>query len=254
MDIQKITDIAREAGKRILNVYNKNEHKIYEKEDRSPLTEADLISHEYICDALSSIDSSIPILSEESAEKTSYDIRKKWDKFWLVDPLDGTKEFIKRNGEFTVNIALIKNGYPILGVIYAPVLDLLYYAKLNEGAYLQEDNLPPEKLPKNLSNNSILRVVASKSHYSQQTESLIEKYADAGKKIEKISVGSSLKFCQVAEGTADIYPRMAPTMEWDTAAGHIIAKESNKKVINFETKEELQYNKKNLLNPWFVVE
>jgi len=187
----------------------------------------------------------IPMLSEEG-KSIPYEERKGWGLFWLIDPLDGTKEFIKKNGEFTVNIALISDGAPVLGVVYAPILNLCYYAKSGEGAYKDGVRLPCAK-------SDVFTVVASKSHNNEETEKFIESMKKECPNLQTKSIGSSLKLCLVAEGVADIYPRVAPTMEWDTAAAHAIVRESGKKVVDFSTREELSYNKENLLNPSFLV-
>ncbi len=246
IEIQKIRDIALEAGRLIMHIYEKD-FSIEYKDDNSPLTEADTKSNELICDRLKSFYPKIPIMSEES-KQVAYEIRKYWDCYWCIDPIDGTKEFIKKNGEFTVNIALICKGEPVLGVVYAPALQELYSAKKGEGGYKNEQRLP---LCANDNPKQKLSVVASKSHLSSETQAFIDSL-DA-KEIEQVSKGSSLKLCMVAEGSADIYPRLAPTMEWDTAAADAIVRESGKMTYQFESQEPLMYNKENLLNPWFVV-
>ncbi|MFQ5474849.1 MAG: 3'(2'),5'-bisphosphate nucleotidase CysQ, partial [Candidatus Nanoarchaeia archaeon] len=191
----------------------------------------------------------INIISEENKE-VPYSQRKEWASFWLVDPLDGTTEFIKRNGEFTVNIALIESGVPILGVVYVPVSDTLYYGS-EHGGFVCVGNENSKKLPLSMPSRDKLLVVASRSHFTDETRAYVE---SRGKDFEIISKGSSLKLCVVAEGTADIYPRLGPTMEWDTAAAHAIANAAGKKVHLHDSEEELRYNKESLLNPWFVVE
>ena len=246
IDVKQIIAIAKDAGDAIMEIYNKDFTVEY-KNDKSPLTEADLKSNEMICKALNELYPSIPILSEEN-KAVPYTERKDWEYFWLIDPIDGTKEFIKKNGEFTVNIALIQNDTPVLGVVYAPVLDEMYYAKKGDGAFKNA-----KKLPLLINNNpkESLSVVASKSHLSEETQAFIDKLDT--KIIEQVSKGSSLKLCMVAEGIADIYPRLAPTMEWDTAAADAIVRESGKMTYQFEHEAPLMYNKKELLNPWFVV-
>ncbi len=250
IDITNVISIAKEAGKEILKIYKKDFSVNYKKEG-SPLTEADIASHNLIIKMLKKNYPKIPILSEESKE-IEYSERKNWNRFWLIDPLDGTKEFVKKKNEFTVNIALIREGKPILGVVYVPVKDLVYFSDGKE-SLKQFDNGEIKKLPleegKDNKENK-LRVVASKSHFSEETKNYIE---SLGKEYELISIGSSLKLCMVAEGKADIYPRLGPTMEWDTAAAHAIVNGAGKKVYKFGSKEELEYNKENLKNPWFVV-
>ncbi|WP_152184263.1 3'(2'),5'-bisphosphate nucleotidase CysQ [Sulfurimonas indica] len=241
-----IENIAKKAGKAILEIYKKDFSVEY-KDDKSPLTEADTKSNEIICKALEELYPNIPILSEEN-KTVEYEERKDWEYYWCIDPIDGTKEFIKKNGEFTVNIALVHKDKPVLGVVYAPVLDDMYSAKEGEGAFKNEERLP---LKTNTSPKEKLYVVASKSHLSPETQVFID--ALDAKEIEQISKGSSLKLCMVAEGIADIYPRLAPTMEWDTAAADAVVRESGKMTYQFDRDEPLLYNKENLLNPWFVV-
>jgi len=248
IDLEVIVTIAKDAGDIIMEIYNKD-FQIDYKDDKSPLTEADTASNEIICQALEEKYPEIPLLSEEN-KSVDYEIRKDWDYFWLIDPIDGTKEFIKKNGEFTVNIALIHKDTPVLGVVYAPVLGDMYKAKKGEGAFKNQQRMPLEV---NTSPEKSLSVVASKSHLSEETQTFIDDLAKTTEKIEQVSKGSSLKLCMVAEGSADIYPRLAPTMEWDTGAAHALVLEAGKEVIQFETKERLVYNKENLLNPWFIV-
>ena len=247
VDLEKIIEIAKDAGDAIMEIYQRDFSVEY-KDDKSPLTKADLKSNEIICNALLKLYPDIPILSEEN-KMVSYEERKNWDYFWLIDPIDGTKEFIKKNGEFTVNIALIRENKPILGVVYAPVLEDMYSAKEGFGAFKNGCKLP---LYINKSPKEKLIVVASKSHLSEETQLFIDNLDT--KEIEQISKGSSLKLCMVSEGIADIYPRLAPTMEWDTGASHAIVLESGKEVIQFKSREALVYNKENLLNPWFLVQ
>lgn len=247
IDINLICHIAKKAGLSVMEIYKKD-FEIEYKEDNSPLTEADLKANKIICDELNKNYPNIPILSEEIQE-VPYDIRKNWKLYWCIDPIDGTKEFIKKNGEFTINIALIENNTPVLGVVYAPVLEAMYYAKKNHGAYKNGEKLP---LQTNTNTEEKLTVVASKSHKSSETQEFINNLN--AQSIEQIIIGSSLKLCMVAEGSADIYPRLAPTMEWDTAAADAIVRESGKMTYQFNTKIPLEYNKENLLNPWFTVE
>ncbi|MDX9743091.1 MAG: 3'(2'),5'-bisphosphate nucleotidase CysQ, partial [Arcobacteraceae bacterium] len=203
-------------------------------------------SNEIICQELTTSYPNIPIMSEEN-QQIKYEIRKNWEYYWCIDPIDGTKEFIKKNDEFTVNIALIHKNIPVLGVVYAPALNEMYYAKQNEGAFKNGQKLP---LQMNSNLTEKLTVVASKSHLSPQTQDFIDNIDT--KEITQVSRGSSLKLCMVAEGSADIYPRLAPTMEWDTAAADAIVRESGKMSYQYNTDKPIDYNKKNLLNPWFV--
>lgn len=246
IEIEKIKSIALEAGQIIMGIYEKDFGVGY-KDDKSPLTEADIASNAYICKQLQELYPTIPLMSEENKE-VSYDARKDWEYYWCIDPIDGTKEFIKKNGEFTINIALIHKKTPILGVVYAPALDRLYWAKKGEGAFLNNQKLP---LKMNENSKQKLFVVASKSHLSSETQEFINNLDTDD--VEQISIGSSLKLCMVATGEADIYPRLAPTMEWDTAAADAIVREVGKITVQYENQEALEYNKENLLNPWFIV-
>lgn len=257
---------AVKAGTKINEVYNdpNADFEIERKADNSPLTIADRKAHEIIAATLSV--TPYPILSEEG-KKIPVEERQSWKELWIVDPLDGTKEFIKRNGEFTVNIAYVKNGVPEAGVIYVPVKQELYFADCKEGAFkmshLTEQNLPESldalmaqacSLPYIQTEKQNFMVVASRSHLTEETEKYI---ADMKKKhgnVATVSIGSSLKLCLIAEGKADVYPRFAPTMEWDTAAGHAIVRAAGKEVYQAGTSQPLQYNKTDLLNPWFIAE
>ncbi len=249
-----------EAGKEIMKIYDTAFNVEY-KDDKSPLTEADKRANDIINSYL--IPTQIPIISEEN-KQINYNVRKNWKTCWIVDPVDGTKEFIKRNGEFTVNIALVTNGKPVLGVIYVPAKKVLYFADVNlKKAYKTELDIHETTIkevlakskslnPKAGSSNPV-QVIASRSHISQETLNFIEELKQSGKNVEIVSKGSSLKFCLVAEGNADVYPRYAPTMEWDTAAGQSICNAVGINVISKQTNKPLLYNKENLLNPWFLV-
>ncbi len=197
----------------------------------------------------------IPIISEET-KLTAYDERKSWNTYWLVDPLDGTKEFIRKNGEFTVNIALMSDGQPVLGVVYAPAQNKMWYGMKGEGSFFVNDDGTKTSLKKgdNWRGMNKVNVVASRSHLSDETLQFVEDLKKDGKEVDFVSSGSSLKFCLVAEGKADVYPRFAPTMEWDTAAGQAVVEIAGGRVLNWNTKQPLQYNKENLLNPFFIVE
>jgi 3'(2'), 5'-bisphosphate nucleotidase len=252
IDIDQILKIAEDAGKSTLDIYER-EFTIEEKEDRSPVTEADKKSNEIILSALTQFYPEIPYISEET-KQMPYEQRKDWKHFWLIDPLDGTKEFIKKNGEFTINIALIEGQKPVLGVIYVPVKEVFYYAQRGEGSFKIEKNSVPAPIRATRNNNKEkLTVVGSRSHGSETLNTFIEEKKSDYKEVELISSGSSLKFCLVAEGKADIYPRTGPTYEWDTAAGHAVVLESGKAVYDFESGNPLVYNKENLLNGWFIV-
>ena len=237
--------IAREAGKAVMEIYKKD-FSIEYKEDNSPLTEADLMANEIICSSLEKLYPYIPIISEENKE-IDYEVRKGWEYYWCIDPIDGTKEFVKKNGEFTINIALLHQNIPILGVVYAPVIDELYKAKKGEGAFKNGVPLPLKR------DDNLYIIAISNSHLTQKYQEFVDNMSSVKEK-KVIRKGSSLKLCMVASGEVDIYPRLSPCMEWDTAAGDAIVRESGKKIFQFETKKLLLYNKKELLNPWFVVE
>ncbi|WP_075591501.1 3'(2'),5'-bisphosphate nucleotidase CysQ [Labilibacter marinus] len=260
-DLLKIAiDAAVDAGKAIMDIYRTGDFGVEKKADNSPLTLADKAAHEIIEQYL--VKTKIPVLSEEGAHE-DYEKRKQWNQLWIVDPLDGTKEFVKKTGEFTVNIALIEDNYPITGVVFVPATRTLYYASKEYGAFkaiLQDDweehtsveIKNEQKLPAGKKNKS-LKIVASVSHLSKETEQFAEMLKGKYGESEFLSVGSSIKICKVAEGTADIYPRLGPTMEWDTAAGQAVAEAAGAQFINWETKERFDYNRPELLNKWFVV-
>lgn len=246
IDLEDIKTIALEAADAIMKIYAKDFSVEY-KDDKSPLTEADTKANEIICKRLEELYPTIPMMSEENKE-VPFEVRKNWEYYWCIDPIDGTKEFIKKNDEFTINIALIHKNSPVLGVVYAPAIDEMYSAKKGYGAFKNGMRLPlfvnNEPLKK-------LSVVASKSHLSEETQVFID--ALKTDEIEQVSKGSSLKLCMVAEGVADIYPRLAPTMEWDTAAADAVVREAQRMTYQFESNEPMVYNKENLLNPWFIV-
>jgi len=252
---------AVKAGKEILEIYGREDFEVESKADDSPLTLADKRAHEIITEMLK--DTGIPVLSEEG-QHIPYMNRSWWSRFWLVDPLDGTKEFIKRNGEFTVNIALVEEGITEFGVVFAPVLNELYLGIPGKGAFLcrEEKNFNlsldyllqlAEQIPIETENQGYFRVVASRSHFNEETRAYVDSLDSEGKEIQLVNKGSSLKLCMVALGSADIYPRLGPTMEWDTAAAHAVVKAAGKNVYRNDSGEELTYNKENLLNPYFVV-
>lgn len=250
INIDEISDLAIAAGNKILTIYHDESlsQQIDYKSDNSPLTLADKASNAVIVTFLQDKYPETPILSEEE-KHVDFSERKNWNTFWLVDPLDGTKEFIKKNGEFTVNIALIENGFPTLGIIYAPVLKKLYVGDVNKNkAYIVESD--GQEIPIKVNNKLKDRIaVGSRSHSSKEETDLLKQYNVA----ETISVGSSLKFCMVAEGKADIYYRHGPTMEWDTGAGQAIVEAAGGNVIRFSDQLKFSYNKENLLNGSFLV-
>ena len=251
MDFQKLCDLGKEAcleaGKEILRIYDSGDFSIEAKADDSPLTMADKAAHHKIVSYLEP--TGIPILSEEG-KSIPFEERDEWDYFWMVDPLDGTKEFIKKNGEFTINIALIHQNRPVLGIVYPPVLDEMYWAIDGQGSF-KEVNDKVSKLStsrKKLSAKE-LKVVASRSHMSPETQGFVDQLTEP----KIVSKGSSLKFLLVASGEADVYPRFGPTMEWDTAAAHIVVTEAGGSVTLDDQETRLSYNKENLLNPYFIV-
>jgi len=261
--LKKLQEIAYQAGQAIMEIYNSEDFNVEVKGDGSPLTRADKAAHLVIAEGLEKHFREIPVLSEEG-KNIPYETRKNWRTFFLVDPLDGTKEFIKRNGEFTVNIALIEDGNPIAGVVYAPVLGTMYAAEIDASGkwQLETRNLQPETSNQNPKTdtpipqhpNTPYKIVASRSHNNELTEAFIEEKRKEFGAVEIVPMGSSLKICLVAEGKADVYPRLGPTMEWDTAAAHAIALAAGCTVLEHESNTPLTYNKENLLNPFFIVE
>jgi len=248
-ELEIAVSAALEAGDEIMDVYNNTEDINYEKKsDDSPLTIADKRSHNKIVSYLE--ETGINVISEES-KSIEYNERRNWEEYWLVDPLDGTKEFIKKNGEFTVNIALIKNNKPHLGIVYCPTQKTLYYNDHEKNVYKKVGEDITNLNKRNSVNESTegLRVVVSRSHMSEETSEYVSKL----NKPKLISCGSSLKFLYIADDKADIYPRFGPTMEWDTGAAHSILNALDIQVINLETGRELSYNKENLLNPHFII-
>ena len=249
----EVSNLAISAGHIIMKHYKKNT-KVMIKEDQSPLTNADLDSNNIICSGLLKIDSTIPIVSEESF--IGWQTRKEWNKYWLIDPLDGTKEFINKNGEFTVNIALIENHKPVLGVIFVPVLSTLYFASQHYGSfklfcpsYLSSLNLSNKIQVNKKKRSDHLLVIGSRSHSNKSFNQWVqENLMD----YEIIKAGSSLKFCRIAEGSADLYPRFGPTSEWDIAAGHIILMEAGGSIISNDNNEIIYNSKENILNPYFI--
>lgn len=248
--LQQVIEIAKVAGNAILQVYS-TDFSVIKKEDNSPLTQADLAAHQVIVAALSKLTPHIPILSEES-EEIEYETRSEWRQYWLIDPLDGTREFIKRNGEFTVNIALIDEQKPVLGVVYAPVTELLYFSSSTHGAYKQEKSgtiIPIHTKSLDLKHPVI---AGSRSHSDAKMQSFMKNLENISETTpELISMGSSLKICLVAEGLADVYPRLGPTSEWDTAAAHCILREAGGDIVDIKGLSLRYNNKRSLLNPCF---
>lgn len=241
--LEDVKKIALEAGAAIMDVYESDDFNVQQKGDDSPLTKADLEAHKVICEGLRALKTQYPVISEESSD-ISWEQRKHWCRYWLVDPLDGTKEFIKRNGEFTVNIALIEKGVPVMGVVYAPVLDAMYTGERDQGAFLNDN---PVKVAAEAP--ATLRVVGSRSHPSQDTTDWLDAL---GKPYEMVPMGSSLKICLVAEGEADIYPRLGPTCEWDTAAAHAVLSAAGGDITTINGDPLLYNQKDDYLNPNFI--
>ncbi len=249
--VQEINKIAIAAGNKIMEIYqDESLFGVELKKDESPLTIADTSANKIICEGLMKVTPDIPIISEEN-KLMDYETRKSFKKCWVVDPLDGTKEFIKRNGEFTVNIALLENNIPVLGVVYVPAKEELYYGVKSLGAFKSIKGAEAVKIvnkPFGL-NDEGLKVVCSRSHLNEETQTFIDQL----NKPEKVAKGSSLKFLVLATGEAHIYPRIAPTMEWDTCAAQVVLEQAGGKVVKFEDESQvLDYNKENLLNPYFV--
>jgi 3'(2'), 5'-bisphosphate nucleotidase len=243
--LQEVIGIAKRAGAAIMEVYAHG-IEVQHKADNSPLTQADLAAHHIIEAGLTELTPDLPVLSEESAS-IPYDTRKQWDRYWLVDPLDGTREFIKRNGEFTVNIALIEHHQPVLGVVFAPALDLLFYAAQGQGAYRQLANREPQRIYARTFDPTQVAVAGSRSHAGGE----LTRFLDRMGPHLLISMGSSLKICLVAEGRADVYPRLGLTSEWDTAAAQCVLQEAGGKLIDTQGRV-FKYNlKDSLLNPHF---
>ncbi|MDT8893935.1 3'(2'),5'-bisphosphate nucleotidase CysQ [Halomonas sp. I1] len=238
------------AGREVLEIYNRT-FQVETKEDDSPLTEADMASHHALVALLEAVTPEVPVLSEESGD-IPYETRRTWERYWLIDPLDGTKEFIKKNGEFTLNVALVENGDPVFGIVHAPVLDTTWFGQVGQGAWKMEKGtshrIEVRALPE--AGNEPWKVVGSRSHGAEAFEAFCAGLPEH----ERVSMGSSLKLCLVAEGQADLYPRLAPTSEWDTAAAQAVVIAAGGEVLNAETLEPLRCNQQDsVLNPWFIV-
>jgi len=247
LPLDDLLQLARQAGDAILKIYN-TDFDVERKQDNSPLTDADLAAHNLIVSTLERLTPEIPVLSEESS-KIPFETRQQWQRYWLIDPLDGTREFVKRNGEFTVNIALIEDHQPTFGVVYAPVLDRLYYGARSLGAWKQDGAQTAEEIRVVGQRRQPTLVAGSRSHAGDSLLRFLEKLGDH----ELVSMGSSLKLCLVAEGKADLYPRLGPTSEWDTAAAQAVVEAAGGRVTTLDLKP-LRYNTKDsLLNPHFLV-
>ncbi|MDH5631681.1 MAG: 3'(2'),5'-bisphosphate nucleotidase CysQ [Gammaproteobacteria bacterium] len=246
----EVARIAEGAGKRIRDIYQQ-EFDVEHKEDGSPLTMADHAANDFIIESLNKLGLGFPILSEESSS-IPYEQRSGWETFWLVDPLDGTKEFVNRNGEFTVNIALINHGRPVIGVVHVPVSGVTYTGCENGGAFRIDPLGSAIEIRAGNFRGGPARVVGSRSHAGERLKTFIERYSAAYAQAELVSMGSSLKLCLVAEGEADVYPRFGPTSEWDTAAAHAVVSAAGGRVIDLDG-NDLVYNKPDILNPFFLV-
>ena len=245
--LDSIIELARDAGRRIVEIYE-DEFTVEHKDDKSPLTEADLAAHNAIVAGLGIVGAELPVLSEESAE-VPFEQRRQWARYWLVDPLDGTREFIKRNGEFTVNIALIDDGQPVLGVVHAPVLGVSYYATRALGAWKRRAEAEPERIHVRPLSDGPVRVAGSRSHANERLAAYLDRLGSH----ELRPMGSSLKSCLVAEGEADLYPRLGPTSEWDTAAAQAVVEAAGGHLTDTNLRP-LRYNRsESLLNPDFLV-
>jgi len=250
IDLNVIVNIAKEAGNKILQIYNSESFNYRLKADNSPLTEADIAAHNLITQRLKTITPEIPILSEESSS-VPWQQRKQWKYYWLGDPLDGTKDFVKKNGEFTVNIALIHQNDPVIGVVHAPVLDETWVGEQGKPAIKIEQGNSIVIKTKPYEQESVYRVVGSRSHAGDSLKKFLRELGE----YQLISMGSSIKICLVAEGRAHLYPRLGLTSEWDTAAAHAVVNSAGGEVLEFETKLPLKYNTKDsLLNPYFIVQ
>lgn len=246
--LKEIVSLSRQASVKILEIYDRD-FKVDFKDDESPLTEADIASHRCLIGGIKDLALSFPIISEEAVELVTFEQRKIWPTYWLIDPLDGTKEFIKRNGEFTVNVALIHEHKPILGVVYVPVKDQCYFASLELGAFKQVGNETP--IPIKVREHVVgkINVVGSRSHKTGGLADFVERLGE----YNLISMGSSLKLCLVAEGVADVYPRIGPTSEWDTAAAHCVVEQAGGSVTDIDGNRLLYNTKESFLNPHFLV-
>ena len=245
--IEPIVALAEDAGRAILEVYSTN-FEVQSKADESPLTQADLASHYCIVEGLEQLTPGLPIISEESG-LPDFEERRRWDRYWLIDPLDGTKEFVNRNGEFTVNIALIENNRPVFGVVHVPVHQKTYVGCENVGAERRDGDRPPEPIRVAAASRDPVRVVGSRSHRGASLDAYLEGLGEH----DMVPMGSSLKFCVIAEGGADLYPRLGPTSEWDTAAAQAVVEQAGGSVVTLDGKPMTYNAKSDMLNPYFFV-
>ena len=245
--IEPIVALARNAGDAILEVYA-TDFDVQSKGDESPLTQADLASHRRIVDGLTALTPALPIISEESG-LPDFEERRRWSSYWLIDPLDGTKEFVNRNGEFTVNIALIEAGRPVVGIVHVPVQGKTYVGCEGQGAELRDADETPQGIQVAAASANPVRVVGSRSHRGASLDAFIERLGDC----DLVPMGSSLKFCVVAEGKADVYPRLGPTSEWDTAAAQAVVEQAGGSVVTLDGNSMMYNQKADILNPHFLV-
>ena len=245
--IEPVVALAEEAGRAILEVYS-TQFEVQSKADESPLTQADLASHHRIVAGLEALTPDLPIISEESG-LPDFDERRRWNRYWLIDPLDGTKEFVNRNGEFTVNIALIDNNCPVLGVVHVPVQEKTYVGCAGAGAELRDGHGPARQIRVTAASGAPVRVVGSRSHRGASLDAYLARLGDH----DLVPMGSSLKFCVVAEGGADLYPRLGPTSEWDTAAAQAVVEQAGGSVVTLDGKPMTYNAKSDILNPHFFV-
>ncbi len=246
IELNDLIEIIYKAGEKVMEIYQSSDFEIKYKNDDSPLTIADQVSNDIICNSLHTLYPQIPILSEEGAE-IPFSKRKKWQSLWVIDPIDGTKEFIKKNGEFTLNIALIEKNNPTVGLVYAPCIKKLWYGS-DQGSFKVSKGKKSKISINSKCNDDLIDIVSSRSHSNPMIETFLNQF----KNYNIVNMGSSIKICLVADGTADIYPRLAPTMEWDTAAAHAVLKYAGGSLIDLDTKKEMIYNRKNLKNSNFV--
>ena len=246
IELNDLIEIIYKAGEKVMEIYQSSDFEIKYKNDDSPLTIADQVSNDIICNSLHTLYPQIPILSEEGAE-IPFSKRKKWQSLWVIDPIDGTKEFIKKNGEFTLNIALIEKNNPTVGLVYAPCIKKLWYGS-DQGSFKVSKGKKSKISINSKCNDDLINIVSSRSHSNPMVKTFLNQF----KNYNIVNMGSSIKICLVADGTADIYPRLAPTMEWDTAAAHAVLKYAGGSLIDLDTKKEMIYNRKNLKNSNFV--
>lgn len=249
--ISQIKQCVEKIGEKLMEIYSQPFEVAY-KTDKSPVTVADNLANQMLLEMLSAITPDIPVISEEIIN-TSFETRRNWTKCWIIDPLDGTKEFVKHTDEFTINIALIEHGKPVFGLIYAPALQKMYYGEKGNGSFVLEDGVWKRIFCKSTyETQSVVTIATSRSHPSYEVNTFMKRLLRQGKKVNTLEMGSSLKLCLVADGSVDVYPRYGTTMEWDIAAGHAIIEFAGRQVLDMKTNLPLVYNKENLENPYFI--